>query len=306
MAHISAVVTLRPIRFAFLVKPNDSKRLLEIFQINTCLWGGKFNPIIPIFGHVPKWWDRDDYKPESALQIVNGYLDAFEPDFLVEAEAGLAKGLGYDPDRILQLSAMLRRSDEPRGQAGLDVFDLYKDLYKKQFQFVRRHEHNIVELIPRTNALKSFCACLSGSFPEDEDLKYFGQGFCDAFDPKQVELSPEALAELYKDEFNSALQIGHSNIEVNYHDNADPTLFVMDVHDSRDLIDYWNLRAIRRYVRPIPIQWIDALSPYCREYIEHCHRPVRGNQFGLMTHATRGYIVPRRFAPRNYSRNTVA
>lgn len=58
MAHISAVVTLRPIRFAFLVKPNDSKRLLEIFQINTCLWGGKFNPIIPIFGHVPKWWDR--------------------------------------------------------------------------------------------------------------------------------------------------------------------------------------------------------------------------------------------------------
>ncbi len=47
MAHISAVVTLRPIRFAFLVKPNDSKRLLEIFQINTCLWGGKFNPIIP-------------------------------------------------------------------------------------------------------------------------------------------------------------------------------------------------------------------------------------------------------------------
>ncbi|MDV0594481.1 MULTISPECIES: hypothetical protein [unclassified Enterobacter] len=196
MAHISAVVTLRPIRFAFLVKPNDSKRLLEIFQINTCLWGGKFNPIIPIFGHVPKWWDRDDYKPESALQIVNGYLDAFEPDFLVEAEAGLAKGFGYDPDRVLQLSAMLRRSDELRGQAGLDVFDLYKDLYKKQFQFVRRHEHNIVELIPRTNALKSFCACLSGSFPEDEDLKYFGQGFCDAFDPKQVELSPEALGKV--------------------------------------------------------------------------------------------------------------
>ncbi|MEB7544120.1 hypothetical protein [Enterobacter huaxiensis] len=286
MAHISAVVTLRPIRFAFLVKPNDSKRLLEIFQINTCLWGGKFNPIIPIFGHVPKWWDRDDYKPESALQIVNGYLDAFEPDFLVEAEAGLAKGFGYDPDRVLQLSAMLRRSDELRGQAGLDVFDLYKDLYKKQFQFVRRHEHNIVELIPRTNALKLFCACLSGSFPEDEDLKYFGQGFCDAFDPKQVELSPEALVDLYKDGFNSALQIGHSNIEVNYHDNADPTLFVMDAHDSRDLIDFWNLRAMRKYVRPIPLQWIDALSPYCREYIEDCHRPVRGNQFGLMTHAT--------------------
>ncbi|MFB5952974.1 hypothetical protein ACE6HW_30530, partial [Klebsiella pasteurii] len=142
-----------------------------------------------------------------------------------------------------------------------------------------------MELIPRTNALKSFCACLAGSFPEDEDLKYFGQGFCDAFDPKQVELSPEALAELYNEGFNSALQIGHSNIEINYQDHTDPTLFVMDAQDSRDLIDYWNLRAVRRNVRPIPIQWLDVLSPYCREYIEHCYRPLRGNPHGVMTHA---------------------
>ncbi|MDM7050670.1 hypothetical protein QUH08_28480, partial [Klebsiella michiganensis] len=138
MAHISAVVTLRPIRFAFLVKPNDNQRLLKIFQINTCLWGGKFNPIIPILGHVPKWWSRDDLKPENAQQIVNGYLDAFEPDFLVESEEGLAAGLGYDPDRVLQLSDMLNQADDPHGKAGLGVFDLYKDLYEKQFQFVRR------------------------------------------------------------------------------------------------------------------------------------------------------------------------
>ncbi|MGR2857839.1 hypothetical protein FY046_17550 [Erwinia sp. 1181_3] len=285
MAHISAVVTLRPIRFAFLIKPSDNKRLLEIFQINTCLWGGNFNPIIPIFGHVPKWWDRNDYKPESALRIVNGYLDAFEPDFLVEAEAGLATGLGFDPDRILQLSDMLRRADEPRGKAGLDVFDLYKDLYKKQFQFVRRHDHNIVDVIPQTKSFKPFCACLFGSFPEADDLEYFGQGFRDAFDPKQIVLTADSLTELFKDGFNSALQIGHSNIEINYQDHTDPTLFVMDAQDSRDLIDYWNLRAVRRNVRPIPVQWLDVLSPYCREYIEHCHRPLRGNPHGVMTHA---------------------
>ncbi|QRG78658.1 hypothetical protein [Citrobacter sp. R56] len=286
MDHISAIVTLRPIRFAFLVKPSDNQRLLEIFQINTCLWGGKFNPIIPIFGHVPKWWNRDDYKPESALQIVNGYLDAFEPDFLVEAESGLATGLDYDPDRVLQLSDMLRRAEEPRGGAGLDVFDLYKDLYKKQFQFVRRHSHNIVDVIPQTKAFTSFCACLFGSFPEADDLEYFGQGFRDAFDPKQVELTAEALTELYKDGFNSALQIGHSNIDINYHDHANPTIFVMDAQDSRDLIDFWNLRAVRRNVRPIPVQWLDVLSECCREYIEHCHRPLPGNLHGAMTNAT--------------------
>lgn len=286
MAHISAVVTLRPIRFAFLVKPNDNQRLLKIFQINTCLWGGKFNPIIPILGHVPKWWSRDDLKPENAQQIVNGYLDAFEPDFLVESEEGLAAGLGYDPDRVLQLSDMLNQADDPHGKAGLGVFDLYKDLYEKQFQFVRRHNHNIINVMPQTKAFKSFCACVFGRFPEDAELKYFGQGFSDAFAPKQIALTAETLTDLYKHGFNSALEIGHSNINIDYHDHADQTLFVMDAQDPRDLIDYWNLRIVRRNILPIPVQWLDILSPYCKEYIEDCHRPLPGNPYGVMLNAT--------------------
>ena len=86
MGHVSATVRLRPVRFAFLVRPSDSKRVLEVFRVNTCLWGGKFNPIIPYFQHVPPWWDRHGQRFESAKQIINGYLDTYEPDFLVEAE----------------------------------------------------------------------------------------------------------------------------------------------------------------------------------------------------------------------------
>jgi hypothetical protein len=47
MSHVTAQVSLRPIRFAFLVRPDEKKGTLEIFRINTCLWGGRFNPIIP-------------------------------------------------------------------------------------------------------------------------------------------------------------------------------------------------------------------------------------------------------------------
>lgn len=43
MSNIRADLCLRPIRFAFLVRPDDVNRTLEIFQINTCLWGGKSN-----------------------------------------------------------------------------------------------------------------------------------------------------------------------------------------------------------------------------------------------------------------------
>ena len=146
MSHISAHVRLRPVRFAFLVQPDDERRALEIFQVNTCLWGGKYNPIIPCFNQVPSWWDRYNHHFETAIQIVNGFLDFFEPDFIVEADLGLADAFGFDKDRVLQLSSILtREGDRDRNGHGLSVFNLYGDLYRKEFQFARRHEHNIVD-----------------------------------------------------------------------------------------------------------------------------------------------------------------
>ena len=74
MAKFAVHVRLRPIRFGFLVKPHDVRSLLEIFRVNTCLWGGSFNPIIPHLRSVPRWWDRHGHTFESARQIMNGYL----------------------------------------------------------------------------------------------------------------------------------------------------------------------------------------------------------------------------------------
>jgi hypothetical protein len=83
MSSITVDIRLRPVRFAFLVRPEDARRTLEIFRICTCLWGGKYNPIVPYFKRIPQWWERKGYRFESASQIINGYLDFFEPDFLV-------------------------------------------------------------------------------------------------------------------------------------------------------------------------------------------------------------------------------
>ena len=112
MGSINVNIRLRPIRFAFLVRPDDKKRTLEIFRINTCLWGGKYNPLIPFFKRLPSWWERKGYRFENAKQIINGYLDFFEPDFIVEAEKGLADGLCFDSERVLQLIDLLKCDGE--------------------------------------------------------------------------------------------------------------------------------------------------------------------------------------------------
>jgi hypothetical protein len=287
MPSLSADVRLRPVRFAFIVRPDDRKRVLEILQTNTCLWGGQFNPIIPYFKRVPTWWDRHGHRFDSPVQIINGYLDFFEPDFVVEAEPGLATDLGLDKRRSLQLGTILPRGrDRRRESSGLSVFHLYRDLYRREFQFVRRHPHHVVEANVKQSSMRAFSACLFGGFPEGEDLTYFAQAFRDAFEPKLESLTGESLAHLYKTGYTSALQLGLGKIEIRYQGHSERTLFVLDATESRDLIDFWNLRAIQRDLIPIPKQWLGDLANFCREYIISSFRPLPNNPNNIMLRAT--------------------
>ena len=182
MGSININIRLRPIRFVFLVRPDDKKRTLDIFRINTCLWGGKYNPVIPFFRRLPTWWERKGSRFENANQVINGYLDFFEPDFIVEAEKGLASGLGFDPKRVLQLTDLLEGYGERDSEKyGLSVSDLYSHLYREEFQFVHRHKHNIVLVKAKDKLFENFVACIFGDFPTQKHLKYFERDYTDIF-----------------------------------------------------------------------------------------------------------------------------
>jgi len=288
MSSINLNICLRPIRFAFLVRPNDKKSILEIFRINTCLWGGKFNPIIPFFKRVPLWWNRKGYGAGNAKQIINGYLDFFEPDFVVEAEKGLADGLGFDPDRVLQLTDLLEsKIGRDRRKYGLSVNDLYGDLYKKEFQFTQRHKQNIIHVEAKDSSFTNFIACNFGSFPDQKQFQYFENNYKYVFDPQNISLDAKSLAELYSSEYVSALRVGHAKLKVKYHDTySDPRLFIFDPKETRDLVDFWNLRIIYSNIVAIPIQWIKELSPFCKKFILDHHHPLPYNQNGIMTRVT--------------------
>jgi len=285
MDNISVNVRLRPIRFGFMVRPEDASNLRKIFRVNTCLWGGLYNPIIPFFRRVPAWWERNGYRFDNATQIINGYLDYFEPDFIVEAEQGIANRSGIDHERILLLSDILPRTGQrdERGH-GQTVLDLYRDLYRKEFQFVRRHNHKIVDVRAADRTFDDFASCVFGRFPNQHDLKYFYTSFKDAFDPDQISLDGTTLKKLYQSGSYSALRIGHDGIDVDYNDHSEPTLFILDAKEPKDWLDFWNYRAVHRSGVAIPVQWLPELSDFCKTFLTKNYRPLPGNPNGVMIH----------------------
>ncbi|MFC0218061.1 hypothetical protein ACFFJ7_06645 [Pseudochelatococcus lubricantis] len=93
MAELSAVVRLRPARIALLVSPRDKAAIIKFMRISACMWGDKYNPIIPVFRKRPKAWAAEFPGDVTGLEIARGYIQFFEPDAFVEAQPGLVEAV---------------------------------------------------------------------------------------------------------------------------------------------------------------------------------------------------------------------
>ncbi len=290
MKRIGVSLRLRPIRFAFLVRPNkDNKSNIQrIFEINTCLWGGMYNPIIPYFELIPSWWSRDRRYWQKSSQIIEGYLNFFEPDFIIEAEEGLGKKLDLPEDIIVNIKDFHFDESYPgyKEIRGVNVFGIYKKLYHKEYKFVRRHKHEIIMVQVEKERFKLFTSCIFGAFPIEKSLSYIEKGYKDAFDPEVISLDSKKLEKIYNKPYGCPLDIGCEDIDIFHSDRTDPMIFILDVTQPRDLIDFWNLRAYKRRVLAIPLQWIDSLSEFCKNFVVRNYKPLPGNPHGVMIQPT--------------------
>src|SRR5271166_1679566 len=83
MAFGDITLTLRPIKFALLVNPLERKALDRAIQTSLFLWGGVYNPIIPVYRRLPPYWSDLPSRRGSAAQICEAYLRTFDPDVVV-------------------------------------------------------------------------------------------------------------------------------------------------------------------------------------------------------------------------------
>src|ERR1700678_1596501 len=94
MHELSAEILLRPTRIGFITSPTDLASVRLIMRACTCLWGGVFNPIIPVFKRPPEEWRAEIYQHFRGIEVAKGYARFFEPDVYVETEKGLLEKAG--------------------------------------------------------------------------------------------------------------------------------------------------------------------------------------------------------------------
>lgn len=295
MPELFGSIRLRPTRIGLLVRPTPHSRnaISRFMQLCTCLWGGRFNPIIPVARTMPAPWRRDTTGEVAGRGLADAYLRFFEPDVFVEAEEGLAREVGLPSDqaslhrrRVVSLADFVdldapRRADFAHG---LNIFDLYRHRYERELQFVPRHNRRYV-VFNHADRVHPFFEAAFGVFPQDEALAYIRTGYSDAFEPKALDATPASCLEVMRGKYSTPFTVGRYGIErQDARDN--PTVYVFHSSKIADLIDFWNLTQFRRDVFPVEIAWADQFAGIIREMIKRNYRPLPGNPNGIMIHTT--------------------
>ncbi|MES2824953.1 MAG: hypothetical protein V4732_15215 [Pseudomonadota bacterium] len=292
MKDLSANVRLRPTRIGFLVRPTDKKSVREIMRTNACLWGGLYNPIIPIFSNTPKEWKEQHHHSLNGKAVAEGYIKFFEPDVFVEAENGLLEkaGLGsFRKDRFDSSVVSLEQffDTEYRGfhipRFGQTISDVIDNAYQSERRFNLRDEYSTIYPELPNDAFSELCI---GVYPDNKKIDYFKLHYHEVFRPTTEPSTAKTWLKIFGKECVSPFSVTSSHFDVIRNSRNDPVIFVFDPEKTTDLIDAWNLRIESSQVFLVPILWFSDLSSSLIKFIESNFRPLKNNQHGVMHRTT--------------------
>lgn len=272
------------------MRPHDLDSLRKIFELCTCLWGGLYNPIIPVCEDVPETWRDHPVLTPSGRELGRGLLHFFEPDVFVEAEEGLAEIIGLartkidiSRPRIMPLQEILAPENDNQRYTrfGTSVFDIYHELYDREFKFVHRGEHGVV-MFETKGPDADFLAASFGAFPSAGDFAPLGQAYRDAFRPTILPATAANCTKIFDEGLRFPLHFTCYGLDCDARGWYQPTLFVANPASPLDLIDLWNLRLFHPQIIPINLAWFVETSPFIAGFIERNYRPLPGNPHGVM------------------------
>ncbi|MDE0014686.1 MAG: hypothetical protein OXU51_00760 [Candidatus Poribacteria bacterium] len=260
-------INARPIRLAFLVNPTDVDSLQRVIEINTFLWGGKFNSIIPTFQDIPENWH---HCPDmDAQDIVSGYLNNFDPDYVVPIGECADYALNYGDRDIIDHHSMFFVAAQIQGTAGYGI-----SLFETLNHFIKNNEFELrgdkFEICMPCFSKSSYplLSSLFGILPEGIN-EILEQRFGNYLEIEQIDCSISNYTEFIKAQTHHSREyvfdnqvlhrreylMGINSLGFSRTYSGESVTFFFDAESPIDIIDYWNLRAVSRIVCPIPMQF---------------------------------------------------
>ena len=262
MARFGSInLKIRPIKLAFLVDPNNAKQVRDAIQLGSTVWGGTYCPIIQLYKKMPKTWRDGPIKAPKAKNVILGYIEAFDPDILVQFSNDVPSYVKDLKIKIIKPNEIWDTIEEGRNLSpkyGIGIFEIFNDLFKQYFKYKAKYPVKIViPELPQQHTL--FWASLFGEIPL-KLMPLIKEHYAEPLEIMEQRFTIDKIEDFFKaDVIFPRKFTQHALDRVRQSGlgrGARAYAFFMDAAKTDDIIDYWNLRAMGKSVIPVPKQFL--------------------------------------------------
>lgn len=262
MASVNLTIKYRPIRIGFLVRDGSIEDLVKAAGINTLLWGGIYNPLIPV-----------GTENEFAEQLMNLFsIDVLFPVNHTKEIDELIKKYPFlrIPEHYAQNIFYEDYYTKKNILGYLSSMNIV-DYWKKEFEHKHKEYKSNCVLVKWGNndELKNLFSLIFGYFPKEYNLRDdFENAFLKGLRAKEVKIPIDNSID--KELANTIYPIKLTGLELYGYGGTwrGDGIYIGDENDFYDLLYFWNLRASGLFVEFLPKGKIERFKEFIEATLE--------------------------------------
>ncbi len=264
MATTTLSAKYRPVKIGFLIRDGSIADLVKAAGINTLLWGGIHNPIIPI-STTNKEFSLQLLKLFS-VDVLFGISQTKEIKETIENYPFL-KDPGHYAENIFYEDWHTKKNI----LGYLDSFNIVDYYWEKEFKNKPKRYKSNCALVgwDTADTCNDLFSILFGYFPTSYNLKDdFQNAFLKGLKSKEINIPKNGSID--KHLANSAAPISVTTLELDGYDGTwrGNGLYVGSENDFKDLLNFWNLRASGLGLKFLPKDHLGRFDEYIKTYIK--------------------------------------
>ncbi len=260
MSTTTLSVSYRPVRIGFLVRDGNIDDIVKAAGINTLLWGGIYNPIIPV---------------SDNLEFAECLIKLFNVDVIYPFYPDKDKNIKTIYERFPLLGKHTLRhhklfSKIPNTNYNttnyFDSMNIITYYWENEFKHSHDNSNCILVNWGVKSTFKDLYSVWFGYYPDGYNLyNDFKRSFLELLCSKEYRiintrpLSRNFLKKIYP------IEITREKIHV-YCDRFDYGIYVGDENNFDDLINFWNLRASGKKVIFLPLERNENFTNFAKSF----------------------------------------
>lgn len=261
-------IEYRTLRIGFCVRNGEVDDVIRAAKLNTLLWGGVFNPIIPVGApdkldhQLVKLFQVDILLPVVETQEITDFIKRYE---------WARFPLSYHSNSIFSEASY---NQNKKVVSVLDVSQILRKLWDKDFKFLKNNHSNCT--YPQWKSKdpdKNVFTLIFGQYPDEKLVFRYKDNYKKALRAREVKIDVKKAIPLMLARTISPLSLTEHEIKSYGNRRIEADIYMGDNNDFLDLVNFWNIRASGSDITFLPKTNAKRFFPFVRAHIGRIVKP---------------------------------